>query len=44
MTLEPQRPLPPRESSTPFWLPLLWLIAASALAMTALMFAPVPPL
>jgi hypothetical protein len=49
MTFEPQASLPSSMSTTrpsrvSAWKPLLWLIAAAAMAVTTLMFAPVPPL
>ena len=44
MTLEPQAQLPARESRTSTLMPLVWLVIAAALAITTLMFAPVPPL
>ena len=44
MTLEPQAKLPERESRTSMLMPLVWLVIAAALAITTLMFAPVPPL
>jgi hypothetical protein len=44
MTLEPQAQLPARPSRTSTLMPLVWLVVAAALAVTTLMFAPVPPL
>jgi hypothetical protein len=44
MSLEAQPALPAREPQPSQLKPLLWLVAAAALAVGTLMFAPVPPL
>jgi hypothetical protein len=44
MSLEAQPALPAREAKPSALKPLLWLIAAAAMAVGTLMLAPVPPL
>jgi hypothetical protein len=44
MPLDAQSALPTPEAPPSALKPLLWLIAAAAMAVVTLMFAPVPPL